>query len=98
MPAPLSGQVNPLSGSAQPLSATAVSVQAFSIKAPATNSNTVFIGPAGVTSATGHALDPGDSFDYERGDQLGHTKFQLNPSDFYAVGTSPDYVTWLASP
>lgn len=100
MPSPLSGQVNPVTGTAQSLTAGAtISCSAFSIKAPASNVNSVFVGAAGVTTSTGHCLDPGDSLDYERGDQLGHPRFQLNPSDFFVVGTAgSDIVSWLASP
>jgi hypothetical protein len=43
-------------------------------------------------------MDPGDEFTYERIQQNGQPAYQLRPSDFYAVGTSGDVVTWLASP
>lgn len=87
-----------MSGTAAALSATPVGAVAFTIKAPQSNANPVFIGPAGVTLTTGFQLDPGDTFDYERLSQNGQPFYQIGPNDVYAAGTSPDVVTWLASP
>ena len=98
MSVPLTGQVNPVSGVAQALSATQVPCVAFTIKAPASNAKPVFIGGSGVTSTTGHQLDPGDTIDYELKFQNGQPTYQLRPSDFWVIGTSPDIVTFLASP
>jgi hypothetical protein len=93
----VTGQVA-LSGTAQACSATVVTGNGWVIKAPATNAHNAYIGPAGVTTSTGHVLCPGDEFPYERRDQVGAPTFDLRVSDFYAVGTSGDVVTWLASP
>lgn len=97
MPVPLHGQIA-LTASAQPLSAVPVIAAAFTIKAAATNFSPAFVGASTVTTSNGHWLDPGDSFDYEHGDFHGETRLNLNLSDFYAVGTVGDTVTWLASP
>jgi len=98
MPAPITGQVA-VTGTAQPLSATQLGELAgFTIRAPLTNVNAVFVGPATVTTGNGHQMDPGDSITYERIGQNGQPVYQLKPSDFWAVGTTPDRVTWLASP
>lgn len=96
MPSPLSGQVS-VTGTAQALSASSVNVTAFTIKAPASNAASVYVGGPSVTTSTGFALDPGDSLDYQRQQENGQPTLQLNPSDFYVVG-SGGVVTWLASP
>lgn len=97
MTRPLYGQIA-VSGSAQALSGTATEVQAFTIKASRANANPVFLGDQNVTTSTGHQLDPGDQFEYERSQQNGQPVYQLKPADFFVVGTSPDRVSWLASP
>lgn len=96
---PLSGQIV-LSGTAQPLSATPVDTTAWSVKAPLTNVNPVFIGPPGVTTSSGHQLDPGDSMEYERSAQNGQPMYPIGPNDCYGVGTANagDKLTWFASP
>lgn len=100
MSAPITGQTGALSGTAQRLDSnnTAAGCVAFTIKAPATNANTAFIGGSGVTTSSGHALDPGDVYVYERKLQNGQPQYVLRPTDIYVVGTSPDVVTWFASP
>ncbi len=97
MPAPITGQVN-LSASAQPLSATPIESSAYSIKASAYNGGPAYIGNAGVTASTGHELAPGETQDYERNNQSGQPRFQINIADWYAVGTSGDKITWVLSP
>jgi hypothetical protein len=96
MPGPVTGQLA-VTGSAQQLTSV-VAVTAFEIKAPLANLNTVYVGASGVTPATGHALEPGDRLAYERSNQTGEPPYQLAPADFFAVGTSPDVLTWLGSP
>lgn len=76
---------------------SAASCVSFLIRAPLTNTEPVFIGPAGVSTSTGHQLDQGQEFTYERINQNGQPPYQLRPSDFWVVGTSGDKVTWLAS-
>lgn len=97
MAGPLYGQLT-VSGSAQRLAQPSVEVSAFTIKAPTTNTNLVYIGDASVTTSNGHILAPGDEFQYERLQQNGQPTYQLRPSDFYVVGTASDKVSWLASP
>lgn len=99
MPAPLHGQVS-LTGTAQQLDSgnTANNCIGFSIKAPQGNTTRAFIGAAGVTTSNGYTLDPGDEITYERTDQNAGPRYQMRPSDFYAVGATGDVVTWLASP
>jgi hypothetical protein len=80
-----------------PLSSTPIQAQAFTIKAPLTNSAKVAIGTSTVTLTTGHLLDPGETFTYQRNTQ-GPTKYELEPSDFYVAGSLNDLVSWLASP
>ncbi|MDE2102255.1 MAG: hypothetical protein KGL39_33730 [Patescibacteria group bacterium] len=96
---PLTGQVA-VSGTAQQIdpNQTASKCRAFTIYAPKGNSAGVFIGASGITSSTGHQLDPGQSFTYERRSDNAQPFYQLRPSDFWVVGTSPDKVSWLASP
>lgn len=98
MPAPFSGQVS-LTASAQQVDPTtaASSCTAFSIKAPLSNANPAYIGRSGVTIGTGYQLDPGDEFSYERISQSGVPRYESQPSDFWAVGTSGDKVCWLGS-
>lgn len=96
MPNLLTGQVT-MTGSAVRLT-TPIQVTAYTIKAPSTNAATVYLGPSTVTTSTGYPLAPGDSLEYECGDQTGQPNLQLKPSDFYAIGTGPDVVAWLASP
>ncbi|MBV9485820.1 MAG: hypothetical protein JO246_07145 [Frankiaceae bacterium] len=97
MPSPFHGQVA-LSASAQQLDTQNRECTSFAIKAPLSNSNPCYIGVSGVTTANGYQLDPGDEVTYERVIQNGQPLYQLRPGDFYAVGTAPDRVTWLASP
>lgn len=96
-PSPLCGQIT-VSGSAQRLSSPLGDVAAFIIKAPSTNSNSVYVGDANVTTSSGFILNPGDLLEYERIVQNGQPVYQLRPSDFYVVGTAPDKVSWVASP
>ena len=99
MPAPTSGQATGTGlSNAIALSATPVPCTAFVLKAPLSNKGPVFIGPAGVTSTTGHQLDQGDEYTYERLSQSGQPRYELSVSDFYMAGQSGDLVTWLASP
>lgn len=97
MSVPLSGQVV-VTGTAQPLSAAPVSCAAWTLKAPQSNGHPVFVGGPGVTVSTGHQLDAGDTLDYEVRSQNGQNVYPLRPSDIYVAGTSPDVVTWFASP
>jgi hypothetical protein len=92
------GQVA-VTGSAQQLDSSFKSsdCHAFVIKAPLSNNVAVFIGASTVTSGNGFQLDPGDEFTYERIAQNGQPRYEQRVSDFYAVGTSGDVVTWLAS-
>lgn len=87
-----------VSASPQALSAAPVVATAFSVKAPSANAGTVFIGNSGVSTSSGHYLEPGDFIDYEHNDQHGEAKYLLNVSDFYVTGTSGDKISWLASP
>jgi hypothetical protein len=97
MPTPLTGQVA-ISGTAQPLSATTIPANAYTIKAPASNAHSVYLGAASVTASNGFVLSPGDELVYERRNQVGSPSYQLQVSDFYVLGTSGDVVAWLASP
>lgn len=97
MPTPIHGQVT-MTGSAVQLSATPIICQGYTIKAPVTNAASVYIGASTVTTANGFQLDPGESFDYQNSTQHGNPAFQLNISDFFAVGTGPDKLTWFGSP
>lgn len=96
MPAPITGQIT-VSGTAQRLSLP-IGGTSFTIKASLTNTLPVYIGPVGVTTSTGYQLDPGEAVQYERNAQSGLPAYQLSISDFYVVGTSPNKVSWLASP
>jgi hypothetical protein len=49
-----------VTATAQPLKSSYLGASYILIKAPKANSITVYIGGAGVTDATGYALDPGD--------------------------------------
>ena len=97
MPAPLYGQVL-VNATAQVLSTQPQEMIAFTIKAPLSNTNPVWIGDQSVTTSTGHQLDPGDELTYERVSQNGQPQYVLRPSDFWAVGVAPDRLTWLGSP
>jgi hypothetical protein len=99
MPKPITGQAVGV-GLSTPvaLSATPVSCVAFSLKAPLSNAAAIYLGPATVTSATGYQFDPGDEISYQTINQAGQPIFQMQPSDFYMVGTGPDKVVWLALP
>lgn len=97
MPAPLHGQVA-VSGTAQKLDSSGVAPVAFTIKAPASNSATAYIGASSVTTSNGFPLEPGDDIGYETLSQIGQPLYQMRPSDFYVVGTSGDVVGWIGSP
>lgn len=99
MPAPFTGQIS-LTGSAQQIdpAGVAASCKAFTIKAPLSNQQRAFIGPASVTPSTGFQLDQGDTVTYERIAQSGQPSYEQQPSDYWAVGTAGDLVTWMAFP
>jgi hypothetical protein len=99
MPNPLYGQVA-LAAGAQQLdpTGTAGGCAGFTLKAPLSNAAPAYIGDASVTAGTGFQMDPGDEITYERLAQSGQPVYQLQPSSFYAVGTSGDKVCWLGSP
>lgn len=99
MTVPLHGQIA-VSGSAQQIdpSQIAGACTAFTLKAPLSNSKPVYIGSSTVTASNGFQLDPGDELTYERASQNGQPFYQIRPADLYVVGTSPDTVSWLASP
>ena len=89
-----SGQIV-ASASAAPLTTQAVTPTAFFIKASAANTSTVYVGPAGVTAATGFAMEPGDELTYDgRPMQIG-AMYDLLPSQIYVVG-SGGTLSWLA--
>lgn len=96
-----SGQVT-TTGSVQELSATEINPSKFIIKAAASNSAQVAIGPAAqpitgvaLSSSTGFLLDPGDSLEVDRTIQQGAV-YQLTPDDVYVIGSSGQVVSWLA--
>jgi hypothetical protein len=97
MSVPLTGQLA-VTASAQPLAAAPVPCVAFTIKAPSSNGHSVYLGASNVSASNGFVLSPGDVFTYERRSQVGSPAYQLQVSDFYALGTSGDVVSWLASP
>lgn len=102
MPTPITGQAV-VTGLASPVAVSTVllpEAKAYQLKAPASNANPVFVGPANVTSTTGFQLDPGDAIEYQFTNMSGVSVFALAVSDYYVVGTaaSGDKVTWLASP
>lgn len=97
---PLTGQVA-ITGTAQQLDSnnTAALCAAWSVKAPSTNANTVYVGPPGVTTGTGYPLTPGDEFEYTRQFNTISPSLQLVPTNIYAVGTAgTDVLAWFATP
>lgn len=96
MAAPATGQVQ-LTNAAQAITTPRAST-AFAIKAPLSNARAAFIGPVGVTLTTGHQLDPGDTFEYERKSQSGQPTYEISIGDLYVCGTVGDVISWLASP
>lgn len=97
MPAPLHGQVA-VTGTAAALSATPVNSVAFTVSAPITNISPVYLGAATVTAGNGFPLYPGESFDYQRGDQHGEPRYVLNVQDVFVMGTTGDSVAWFGTP
>ena len=100
MASPLTGQVA-VTGTAQPLDLANRSVNcvAFAFKTPSTNTHTVYIGSAGVTTANGYPLTPGDEFEYQRLFNQITPTLQCTPADFYAIGTAgSDVLAWFATP
>jgi hypothetical protein len=95
MAAPLAGQVT-VGPTAAPLTTT--QAVAFVIKASQTNAASCYIGPAGVTTANGYELAPGDTFEYERNSQQGQNRYQVDLGSVYVVGIASDRITWFASP
>lgn len=99
MPAPLTGlAVGTSMNAVVPLSATGVQCSVFVIRAPLTNSATVFIGGKTVSNSTGYPLDPGSEFTYDRNTQQTDARRELTVSDFYMTGNANDVVGWFASP
>jgi len=96
MASPLTGQVA-VSAVAQQLSSRITETVGYTIKAPLTNVQPVYIGASGVTTGTGYQLDPGDELQYERLNQSGQPIYKLEVSDWWVVGTSGDKLVWLAS-
>lgn len=93
----VTGQVA-LNGTATPLSTDPTIENKFLvIKAPATNTSTAYYGVAGVTTATGMAIDPGESINIDDTVIEGSARMDIQPQDIYVVGTSPDKVTWVSA-
>ncbi len=69
----------------------------FQIKAPRANTTSVYWGDSTVTVDTGHCLDPGETFEFERRVQQGHTVIDVPFNNLYVCGTPGDKVTWVAS-
>lgn len=81
----------------QQVELTGLSPNAFVFKAPAANAAPVYIGPKGVTIATGYPLAPGESFEYEARTQIGAGSYDAKPGDFWAIGSAgTDKLAWLA--
>lgn len=80
------------------VSLSPVNVSAWVLKAPVTNLAPAWIGAPGVTSSTGHQLDPGETMEYERSTQNTGNKYEVTPYDVAACGSSGDKLTWFGSP
>lgn len=85
-----------ISASAQQVTSTAQETVHYRLKAPTTNIGIVYIGPSGVTTSTGHALEPGDELQYDTQVESGLNLFDVPITDWFAVGTAGDKLTWLA--
>lgn len=96
MPPILTGQVS-VGAAIQPLSASVTETVGYTIKAPLSNSQPVYLGNSSVSPTTGYQLDPGDELAYERLNQAGQPVYKYEVSDWYVVGTTGDKITWLAS-
>lgn len=93
----VTGQVV-LSGTAAQLSTDPKIENKFLVlKAPATNAATAYFGVAGVTTTTGHAIDPGESVNIDDTLVEGGARMDIQPQDIYVVGTNPDKVTWVSA-
>lgn len=90
------GQVA-ITGTAQALVSTQYESDQFVVRAPSTNTNPVYFGAAGVTTATGHMLEPGDEFAVLNEKKAGEQQYDLDPHEFFVVGIAgADKVTWVA--
>lgn len=90
---PSTGQVV-TSVTPQPLSATPVGPTVWILKAPSSNTSTIYIGGPGVSAATGFPMDPGDEKIFDRRPQVGML-FDIAPNSLYVVGTG-GVAAWLA--
>jgi hypothetical protein len=87
MPVSQGGVTLTASGSQPNRLANAVASRSFALGASPDNSETIYIGPAGVTAATGFPLTPGSTVSIDGG----------GLDDLWVVGTQGDQVSWLAS-
>lgn len=92
----LTGQVTP-SNVATPLSAVPLTPMFWSFTALASNVNTLFYGPKGVTVATGYPLPAGDSLSFDLRRTEGGI-FDLSPNGLYIIGPpgGGDVAAWVA--
>jgi len=64
-----------------------VPVGVVTVKALSTNSGIAYIGPSGVSTSTGHALEAGDAITLEID----------NLNKLYSIGTASDVLTWMCN-
>jgi hypothetical protein len=89
------GQVA-VTGTAAALSTSSLEHPFTQFRAPSTNVGVVYWGLAGVTTATGHALEPGEVVDIMADSTEGGPFVDLQVQDIYVVGTAGDKVTWAS--
>jgi len=81
----------PSSGFLQ-VSSTSYSLYSLTVSAKITNAGFVYVGPSGVTTATGTLITPGSSYSASK------PSAAINPTTLYfACATNTDSITWIGS-
>lgn len=84
-----------ISGTAQRLTSGSEQVETLLLKAHASNSGDVYVGPSTVTTSNGYPISPGEEFTI--GPAHGGLKRTEQPSEVYAIGTTSDKLSWVGT-
>lgn len=92
----VTGQVA-ISGAAAQLTSSDYEVDQILVKSHRTNTNPVYVGVLGVTTATGWILSPGEQWAVDNEEIAGKVAYDAKPNEVYVIGTAgTDRVSWQA--
>lgn len=91
---PVTGQVA-VTATAAVLSSTILELGLLIIKADIDNTDEVFLGAAGVTTATGFSITPGETHEISYDNIAGLPIVEPRADKLYVVGVAGDRISWL---